>query len=152
MRKLLLLTFFAIGLGLNAEAQKMNSQRMELMKANFITNQLDLTPEEAQMFWPVYNKYNKIIRASKNQLDRGLIQSYLNGGTIDALTEEQAEQFLKDVQQHEKAILEAKQAMANDLKGIISSHKIVKLMKAENDFNRRILRELGRRRGQARPQ
>jgi Spy/CpxP family protein refolding chaperone len=34
-------------------------QNIEALKVAFISKELDLTPEEAQKFWPVYNQYSK---------------------------------------------------------------------------------------------
>ena len=37
--------------------QKHDGSRIESMKVAYITNKLDLTPEEARKFWPVYNSW-----------------------------------------------------------------------------------------------
>ena len=34
-------------------------EKMEAMRVGFITQKLDLTSEEAQKFWPVYNEFQK---------------------------------------------------------------------------------------------
>lgn len=39
-------------------------QRLEAMHVAYLTRELALTPEEAQQFWPVYNKYRKELKAS----------------------------------------------------------------------------------------
>jgi hypothetical protein len=41
-------------------------QRLEAMHVAFLTRELALTPEEAQQFWPVYEKYKKELKASFN--------------------------------------------------------------------------------------
>ena len=35
------------------------SEKVDALKDAFITKQVDLTPDEAQKFWPVYNQYQK---------------------------------------------------------------------------------------------
>ena len=37
--------------------------RLEAYKIAYITKRLNLTPEEAQKFWPIYNKYTTDMRA-----------------------------------------------------------------------------------------
>ncbi|NML19468.1 hypothetical protein HHL16_01220 [Pseudoflavitalea sp. G-6-1-2] len=37
-------------------------QRVEALKIAFITRKLDLSTEEAQKFWPIYNKYSAELR------------------------------------------------------------------------------------------
>ena len=42
-------------------------ERLEAMHVAYLTRELALTPEEAQQFWPVYNKYR---RELKNTFDQ----------------------------------------------------------------------------------
>lgn len=39
-------------------------QRLESMQIAYLTRELALTPEEAQQFWPVYNKYRKELKTT----------------------------------------------------------------------------------------
>jgi hypothetical protein len=41
------------------ELPEKKQQNIEALKVAFISKELDLTPEEAQKFWPVYNQYSK---------------------------------------------------------------------------------------------
>ena len=49
-------------------------QNIEALKVAFISKELELTPEEAQRFWPVYNQYAKeistTIKSSPDIIDR----------------------------------------------------------------------------------
>ena len=50
------------------EDQKQNKkEQMEAMKVAYITKELNLTAEEAQIFWPVYNKYNEVLDELKTE-------------------------------------------------------------------------------------
>ena len=40
-----------------AEDRKEHKEKIKSMKIAFITEKINLTPEEAQQFWPVYNEY-----------------------------------------------------------------------------------------------
>ena len=42
-------------------------QRLEAMHVAYLTRELALTPEEAQQFWPVYNKYRKDLKSAFDQ-------------------------------------------------------------------------------------
>jgi hypothetical protein len=64
MKKLLLI-LSAVFLSSLAHAQEpgpdlsdKKQQDIEALKVAFISRELDLTPEEAQKFWPVYNQYS----------------------------------------------------------------------------------------------
>lgn len=63
MRKLKMLTviMFLLSATLSTNAQPGKPEReekIEKFKIAFITERLDLTVEEAQKFWPVYNQFN----------------------------------------------------------------------------------------------
>ncbi len=49
-------------------------QDIEALKVAFISKELNLTPDEAQKFWPVYNQYTHELRSAvkdnENVLDR----------------------------------------------------------------------------------
>ena len=48
-------------------AQDGGDDRIEAVKMAYITKELNLTPDEAQRFWPVYNNYmNEIKTANDN--------------------------------------------------------------------------------------
>ena len=40
-------------------------QDIDALKVAFISKELELTPEEAQRFWPLYNQYSKEIKATR---------------------------------------------------------------------------------------
>lgn len=45
-------------------------QDIQALKVAFISKELDLTPDEAQKFWPVYNQYERDVDdAAKNNTD-----------------------------------------------------------------------------------
>ena len=44
-----------------------DANRVEVVKMAYITRELNLTPQEAQNFWPVYNNYENEIKQARNQ-------------------------------------------------------------------------------------
>ena len=52
------------------EQRKKEFERIQAEKIAFITQELDLTPEEAQVFWPVYNQcWKELLAANKKKMD-----------------------------------------------------------------------------------
>ena len=47
--------------------EKAGGGRIEAMKIAWITKKLDLKPEEAQKFWPIYNQYTQEIRKTRKE-------------------------------------------------------------------------------------
>ena len=54
-----IILFLNMSTELIAQERREHYQRIEAIKVAFITKKLDLTTEEAQKFWPVYNNYQK---------------------------------------------------------------------------------------------
>ena len=45
------------------DGDKTRAEKIEALKIAFITQKLQLTTDEAQKFWPVYNQYENEIRS-----------------------------------------------------------------------------------------
>jgi hypothetical protein len=70
MKKLYFILAFMTITGLvKAQEEEQPSEKkladIEALKVAFISKELELTPDEAQKFWPVYNQYSKEIKATK---------------------------------------------------------------------------------------
>jgi hypothetical protein len=81
MKRCLLITILVSAV-LFVSAQ--NGNRLEALKIAYITNKLNLSPEEAQKFWPIYNNYSvelKVARmkaANNNSSEIELDEALLN--------------------------------------------------------------------------
>ena len=65
MKKYILILFVMIGSfsGLKAQdGDETRAEKIQALKIAFITQKLQLTADEAQKFWPVYNQYDNEIR------------------------------------------------------------------------------------------
>ncbi len=117
------------------EGQK--KERMEKIKAAkvaFITQQLELTPEEAEKFWPVYNQWDadkKSLR-EKNKLEK----------KPNMLTDKEAEQLILNQLAMEEDLVKLNKDYYFKLKEIISPNRILKLHRAEKQFRKRLLKRL----------
>ena len=69
MKKLyIILAFIGITGLANAQDEQPSEKKqenIEALKVAFISKELDLTPDEAQKFWPQYNQYSKELKAIK---------------------------------------------------------------------------------------
>jgi hypothetical protein len=58
MKRLLPILFLICTLNLfSQQSQDPDGSRIEALKIAYLTKKLNLSPEEAQRFWPVYNNY-----------------------------------------------------------------------------------------------
>jgi hypothetical protein len=115
------------------------SERVQALKVAFITKQLDLTPAEAEKFWPIYNEYQDKREAVRKQLqtDYKIIREQ-----ADVLSPEELTRIAD-----EEVALKAKDSqlvseMHEKLKKVLPPKKLAKLYVAEEDFKREIIRLL----------
>ena len=85
MKKIIIILFFA-STGLIAQPDRF--EKIRTLKTAYITQELSLTPSEAEKFWPVYNEYDS--KRTKLRLSEGReVASKLRDVTED-LTDEEA--------------------------------------------------------------
>lgn len=63
MKKVFLLFLFITFVSIKTEAQHPAGERMRSLEIGYLTKELSLTPEEAEKFWPVYNRYKKELKS-----------------------------------------------------------------------------------------
>ncbi len=140
--KTLVVAFFFVSV--SVLAQRPAQERIKTFKVAFITERLALSSEEAQQFWPVYNNYEEATQKLRRK-ERQRFGSQLP--YLDDLSENEATALLAEFKgiQTEKHNLE--QQFLQDLKQVLPSKKIVLLLKAEEDFKKRLLQQMRKRRG-----
>ena len=133
---LLFTTFTVVAQGINRDS------KIKALKTAHITNVLNLTSSEAEKFWPIYNNYSQKIYqlkiVKKQQLNRKL---RLAGG-IDNISEAEADLILQEFIDIEFNIANENKKLHKNLTGIISSKKMIKLKRAEQSFNKELLKIL----------
>ncbi len=100
----LLLLFFLL-LGSSRAQQPRAGERVEALKIAYLTKKLNLTTEEAQKFWPVYNQYMADLKKARaegrsmDELEKDEkvleIRKKYYGDFSKALNPERANQFFK---------------------------------------------------------
>ncbi|WP_160114605.1 sensor of ECF-type sigma factor [Aquimarina sp. AU474] len=121
-------------------------ERMKAFKIAYITEQLNLTSKEAQEFWPIYNAHEQTVGKLKST-GRRLIKNVkeAHNGAV-GLSDKQAGDFLDQYLEVEEQKSTTRKKLIKDLKQILPNKKILRLIKAENDFNKRILDKIRERR------
>jgi Skp family chaperone for outer membrane proteins len=69
MKKILVLIFFLTIHNYLCQvfAQDSANNRIEALKIAYITKELNLSPEEAQQFWPLYNQYSSEVNKARKK-------------------------------------------------------------------------------------
>ena len=143
IRLLLITAFIIFGYYANAQPNE-KMQKIKSLKIGFITESLELTPDEASDFWPIYNFHQDKIHQLYHQ-NRKLRHAMRSEQYFENLTDEEADKVLNNLLQTDKNIEQEKLAMFEKLKTVLPSKKLLKLHKAENDFRHKILEQYRKR-------
>ncbi len=145
---LLLLTVFGISLHAQEKDQyrkmEQNKERLEAQKVAFITDRLDLSVEEAEKFWPVYNNY-KSSQKSKQKAWRD--EHNYTPDEITKMTDMEADELANAQMGHEQEMLDLRKGLITSMKGVILPQKILMLLEAEKDFRVELMRKMSHGRG-----
>lgn len=120
-------------------AQEQRGERIKAMKTAFITQELELTPSEAEKFWPVYNKFEKDIRALKRQEREQMRNSH--GDNLKNISDAQAKEILDNLSKIRTQETELHKQREQELLKHISAAKVLRLRKAEHDFQMQLLKK-----------
>lgn len=140
-----ILSLLIVLISVNAIAQdgsfiRKKREQIRSLKVAFITNELQLTPDEAGKFWPLYNAYEDKQHEIKKQRIKGYM-SRIDDDSADKLSEKEATTLLAQMESNEEDLYQLRKKFISSLKGAISPIKILKLKRAEEDFNRKLLQQ-----------
>jgi len=141
---LAILTLFAVQMVFaqqdrSPDKREQHKEKIKTHKIAYITDKLDLTPEEAEKFWPVYNEHESKMEADRKEFrDKNKVKAE----AIPDLTDTEAKEFLNARLDHEQNTLNLRKDFYNQLDGILSPKKILMLMEAEKEFRVDLMRRL----------
>jgi len=117
-------------------------EKVESMRIAFLTQKLDLSPDEAQKFWPVYNEYQK----KRDELRKKKKEDFKNVRmNIDSLSDKQVEQLVDGEMVFRQKNLDLEKEYHGKFKSVLSIKKVAKLYKAEEQFTHRLLEQISDR-------
>jgi hypothetical protein len=129
----------------SAQRSKNSKERWEkykIEKIAFLTDNLELTPDEAQKFWPVYNQMDKERWAAQKM--RREMEHQLRE-TEETLTDKEALELTKKYAGSMQKEADVHVNYNEKFLEILSPKKVLKLYKAENDFRMHMMKKYGDR-------
>lgn len=136
------LAFLCTGISADA-AQRWEDDWKEKMKSEkiaFLTLEVGLTPEEAQLFWPVYNQVEK----EKDEALMNVLKTYrdLLKVTEEGKTGKDLANALDKYIEAQQKLREIENGVASKYKSVLSVEKVAKLYVAEEKFRRNHIRNM----------
>ena len=141
MKKILFLIVILFSfLELSAQERDRDGHREKIkaLKTAHITEGLNLTSEEAEKFWPIYNEYEQ----KKHRLYR---KEHAKIENAECMNEDEASEKLEEFVALEKQDYLLKKAFYEDLRSILSPARIILLTVVEEEFNDKMMREYRKR-------
>ena len=141
-----LLLFMVFGLQAQPDKPPLDGKMLKEIKSQriaFISTRLELTTEEAQAFWPIYNDY---VAKKEKVMKRRLNDVFDEGGKdLNHMSEEAASKLIDDMISDQTKMATLEKDFVAQLRKIISAKKIMMLYAAEHDFKREIFKTMRNR-------
>jgi len=137
---LILILTSIISFAQNGRLMKQKKEQVKSLKVAFITSELDLTADESAKFWPLYNAFDE----KQSEIRRTKMKSYLDrmdSENFENVSEKEAATLLSQMESSEDELHQLRKKFISNLKSVIPAVKILKLKKAEEDFNRKLLQQ-----------
>ena len=141
MKWIIILTLTTIPVMLFAQDRE-GLRKIESARIALITERLNLTPEQAEKFWPLYREYMD----QRQQLRREYLDA--RKGVDGNMTEEQSRELLDKGLQLKERQLQLERRYTERLNSVITNQQILQLRRAEDDFRQMLLERIERRREQ----
>ncbi len=123
-----------------AQDEASKQDKIKSLEVAYITRELDLTPQEAEKFWPVYNKYSKevndLIAERKRKVQALKGQPRTDEGAEDALDKELG---------YERRMLDIKTRYKQEFMKVLPARKVGNIYRAEREFRGMMIRQLKER-------
>ncbi|PXY42791.1 sensor of ECF-type sigma factor [Flavobacterium cheongpyeongense] len=142
IKNILPILLFLVSFSFYAQSEKTNEKREKIKayKVSFLTTELELTSNEAEKFWPIYNAFDD----KQFELRHEKMKTYLrklNDDNVNSLSEKEAATLLSQIESTDKELYFLREKYMNNLRKVLTAKKILKLKKSEDDFNRKLLRQ-----------
>ncbi len=120
------------------EKLQQKKEQVKSMKIAYITSELDLTPDEAAKFWPLYNDFEE----KQREIRQEKIKNYMDRSqSSDKLSEKEATTLINQMETAEEDLHQLRKKFISNLKGVLPATKILKLKKAEDEFSKKLLQQ-----------
>jgi len=139
---ILIILFLFAGFSITAQDKKGSHDKIKALKVAYLTEQLELSPDEAAKFWPIYNKYDKKLMELRFSEGIRIKNEVKELGGVDALNDKQAKEITKDFLALDETTHETMTEFSKELLKVLSYKKFLKLKEAENDFKRKLIKRL----------
>ena len=122
------------------EGMREKKEKMNAMRAAYITTELNLSTEDAQLFWPVYNELdNKIEALRMANYEQGM-KMRKSGKKIENFSDEELQTMMKQRLDNDEQIAKLKKQYHEKFIKVLGVKKTAMMYHAEMEFMRTLMR------------
>lgn len=118
-------------------------KKIEVHKIAYITKELDLTKEEAQKFWPIYNQYESELRAIREKscpmMKDTIAKKEMKHPDLSKMSDKEAKDFVEKQINMEKDLAALKEKYAKQFETVIPIQKVASLLMLEKKFMSKLM-------------
>lgn len=127
------------GIAQDEEAMK----KIESARIALITERLELTPGQAEKFWPLYREY----QLKQKDIRREFMDAR-RSARENTVTEQESKELLEKGLELKERQLALEKVYTERFSSVITTRQILQLRRAEEDFRQMLLQRMERRRDQ----
>ena len=131
-----------------AKNRKEMGEKIKASKIAYITQHMNLSPEEAEKFWPIYNEQEQ----KREEITHSIMERFKGPKEDVELSDKEAEDIIQERFAQEQALLDLKMEYHTRYLDILPASRVLKLYEVENNFRRGLMEKLGRREGGKKPE
>lgn len=120
-------------ISVQAQRRGIDRERLEAARIAFITTRLDLSPEQAEKFWPIFNEFNEQREEKLKQ-----IASLNPRSSTESISKEEAQRLIKQRFELQRELIEDEEVFVQKAATVISYQQILQLNSINREFARSI--------------
>lgn len=141
-RTIYILTMLLALLPLVSNAQSKEAKKqIEAARIALITERLELTPDQAEKFWPVFREYDK-----KRQQLRMELRQTRKGVDPQQMSEDESRALMAKALEIKQKELDLEKDYSKRFTRVLSSQQVLSLSKAEKDFQQMLMKRINEQR------
>lgn len=131
--------FILVCFAFNSESQTNEKRdKIEELRVSFITKKVNLSNQESQLFWPLYNEFNDKVAFLKKTFRLNYIKNF----NADNISDKEAEALLMAELTLKQKELDLHKEYYEKYKKILPIKKIALIKMAENDFKKELIKNI----------
>lgn len=145
----LIIGLIFLSTGVFAQGQHFDNEKIEASKITFFTQKLGLSADEAKVFWPIYNDYQRE-QIALSKAKRQKMISFRKVNEIDEMTDAEVQALIYNDFDFKQKGLNIDKKYYNKFKASLPIKIIGKFYRAQEAFKRELLNQFrggGPRRG-----